>query len=231
MPREARSSSSTCANLAQMPRSAYVSDVALVHRVVAGDGDAADLFVARFTRLVWWVLIHQLDLQPERAGDLYQDVFLRLWEDDYRRLRNWTGEGDFAAYLIPIVRHLAVDRLRVDHPERREPLPDPLETSFEPEDPAPGAGELAWIEQQRELLDQAVAALDEQDRRLYELRFVDECSYREIAAVLELSVNNVGVRLSRLVERLRKAVVHELEARPRNTAPVVRAPGSEPSPE
>ena len=59
-----------------MSHAAYVSDVELIYRVVAGDSDAADVFVARFTRLVWWVLVHQLQLPKELAGEVYQDVAL-----------------------------------------------------------------------------------------------------------------------------------------------------------
>jgi RNA polymerase sigma-70 factor (ECF subfamily) len=212
-----------------MPQTADVSDVVLIHRVVAGDSDAADLFVARFTRLVWWVLVHQVRLPTEPAGEVFQDVFVRLWQDNYRRLRNWSGEGDFAAYLVPIVRHMALDHVKGHLPERYQRFPDSDEPGSEPEDPAPGAGELAWIEQQRELLEQAIAALDRHDRRLYELRFVEERSYREISVCLGITVNNVGVRLSRLVDRLRAAVSRELGRESPRTGPGVRSPGPEPS--
>ena len=207
------------------------SDVALVHRVVTGDSEAADLFVARFTRLIWWVLIHEIRLDREPAGEVYQDVFVRLWRDNYRGLRNWTGEGDFASYLTPIVRHLAVDRLRGRHPERHEPLPDFDEAGHEPRAPEADVDEITWVEQQRRLLDRAVAVLDARDRRLYELRFVEERSYQEIGSALGITVGNVGVRISRLSDRLRSAVSDRLAPNTRSASRGVRSPRTRTSPE
>lgn len=207
-------------------------DRQLVNRVLAGDSRAADLFVTRFTRLVWWILIHQIRLAREPAEEVYQDVFVHLWEDDYRRLRNWSGDGDFAAYLAPIVRHRALDRLRHEQSKRDRQLPDTgAEPRPEPADDRPGADEQAWIAQQRRLLEQAVAALGEKDRRLYELRFLKDRSYREISVSLDITVTNVGVRLNRLVERLRTAIGAELSPNAPKTGTAVRLPGPGPSPE
>jgi RNA polymerase sigma-70 factor (ECF subfamily) len=207
-------------------------DRQLVNRVLAGDPRAADLFVTRFTRLVWWILIHQIRLAPEPAEEVYQDVFVHLWDDDYRRLRNWSGDGDFAAYLAPIVRHRALDRLRQEQGRHDRQLPETGgETRPDPADDRPGADELAWIAQQRRLLDHAVADLGEQDRRLYELRFLKDRSYREISVSLDITVTNVGVRLNRLVERLRTAITAELSSKTPKTGTAVRLPGPGPSPE
>lgn len=207
-------------------------DRQLVSRVLAGDPKAADLFVTRFTRLVWWILIHQIRLAREPAEEVYQDVFVHLWENDYRRLRNWSDDGDFAAYLAPIVRHRALDRLRQEQGKHERQLPgagdEPLP---EPADDCPGVDELAWVAQQRRLLDRAVVKLGEQDRRLYELRFSKDKSYREISVSLDITVTNVGVRLNRLVERLRAAITAELSPKTPKTGTAVRLPGPGPSPE
>ena len=209
---------------------AQVSDRALIHRVLDGDPQAADLFVARFTRLVWWILTHQLRLAPESAEEVYQDVFVHLWGDDYRRLRNWSGEGDFAAYLAPIVRHRGLDCIKKGKARREQPLPDAEEESGrDPVDDCPGPEELARFEEQRRQLEEAVATLGEQDRRLYELRFVEEQSYREIALACGITVNNAGVRLNRLVDRLRAAVAERDAPKARKTGDAVRSPGTGPS--
>jgi RNA polymerase sigma-70 factor (ECF subfamily) len=222
-----------------MPYDAQVSDRALVDRVLAGDPRAADQFVARFTRLVWWILIHQIRLAHEPAEEVYQDVFVHLWEDEYRRLRNWSGDGDFAAYLAPIVRHRALDRLRREPGERALPIqegtdfksvPVPVKSVPVPADDRPGAEELALVEEQRRLLGGAVGALGEQDRRLYGLRFAEERSYKEISVSLGITVTNVGVRLNRLVERLRASVTEDAVPKTRKTGPAVRLPGPGPSP-
>lgn len=206
-----------------------LSDRDLVAGVLDGDTDAADLFVIRFSRFVWAILIRHLRLSESAAEELYQQVFVHLWEDDYRRLALWSGDGDFVAYLGPIVRHLAADARRRDpgRYEKSAPPPsdggEPLEAR-ESEEPSPE--ELAEIAEQRAIVARVLERFPEPDRELYRLRFERELSYREIAASLGLTVNATGVRLARLTHRLVTAVLAEISL-PGQGLPVreVRSPG------
>ena len=211
-----------------------VDDRQLIDRVLAGDSRAADAFVTRFTRLVWAILIRQTGLAAGQIEDVYQEVFVRLWEDGYRRVRNWSRNGDFAAYLAPIVRHLALDALRRSPGDRERPLPAPDETDTEPVVGEPGPDELAHIGQRRGLLEQALLRLSVQDNELYELRFVQELSYLEISEQMGITINNVGVRLTRLVDRLKRSCLAEMPGKPGQTPRgrgAVRLPGPSPSTE
>ncbi len=211
-----------------------VDDRQLVDRVLVGDPRAADMFVTRFTRLVWAILIRQTALAAGQVEDVYQEVFVRLWEDDYRRIRNWSQDGDFAAYLAPIVRHLALDALRKSRPDRERPLPEPDEAETEPIVGEPGPEELAHIGQRRELLEEALLRLSVQDNELYELRFVQELSYLEVSEQMGITVNNVGVRLTRLVDRLKRSCLVRMpdrSGRDPNARGEVRLPGPSPSTE
>lgn len=190
-----------------------LSDRDLVAGVLDGDSDAADLFVIRFSRFVWAILIRHLRLTECAAEELYQQVFVHLWEDDYRRLANWSGDGDFVAYLGPIVRHLAADARRRD-PGRYEACAPPRSDGGEPLDERaadePSPEELAEIREQRAIVARVLERFPEPDRELYRLRFERELSYREIATSLGLTVNATGVRLARLTSRLVAAVLAEL---------------------
>jgi RNA polymerase sigma-70 factor (ECF subfamily) len=182
-----------------------IPDRVLVERLLAGDSEAADLMVTRFSGLVWSILVRRFRLRDDQREELFQEVFVRLWEQDYRRIRMWSGEGDFASYLAPIVRHLALDRLR--HPDGREqPLPDPEGPGEDPATGEPDPLELARIHEQRAAVERAVTGSAAADRELYRLRYEQQASYREISLTLKITVNNVGVRLARLTEKLRKAV-------------------------
>ena len=191
-----------------------LSDRELVTLVIAHDNAAANIFVLRFSRFIWWVFIQHGGIDKTCAEDLYQELFVRLFDDDYRRLRLWSGEGAFVSYLGPIVRHLAADHLR----SRREfPLGkggrDDDEPAFDPVDDEPSPEELAMVREQREQLERAVAGLSARDRLLYRLRHEEDCSYAEIAQATEMTVNAVGVALGRLVKKL-KALVEDDPAAP-----------------
>jgi len=199
-----------------MSNALHTSDRVLVERLFAGETEAADHFVTRFSQLVWAVLVRDFRISPDLRDDLYQDVFLRLWEDDYRRLRLWSGEGSLASYLGPIVRHLAIDRLRTRLPERENPIPQ-ADDQEHPSSSEPSPEELTWLEEQRFAVEQALEVLDERDRALYRLRYVEERPYIEIAGELDATVNHVGVLLSRLTRQLQKALAEGTGASPGRT--------------
>jgi RNA polymerase sigma-70 factor (ECF subfamily) len=212
-----------------------ISDRELVARVIARDDDAADIFVLRFSRFVWSVFVRYSGIDETVACDLYQDTFTRLLDDDYRRLRMWRGEGSFVSYLGPIVRHIANDYLRA----RREfavgdgGLDDDDDAPvFDPPDDEPGPEELAIVQEQRRMLERAVGRLDERDRLLYRLRHEEDRPYKEIAAETGMTVNNVGVALSRLLKKLEALVKEELPdpgAAPPEPPGGVISPGPGPS--
>ncbi len=188
-----------------MPDALHLPDRVLVDRLLAGDTEAADLFVTRFTRLVWAILARDFRVPEDVREDIFQDLFEALWDDDYRRLRQWAREGDFAAYLCPIVRRRAIDHIRQQHPDRVRALPEP-DADDDLTDGGPGPEELAWLEEQRAKVEQALEDCSPEDREIYRMRFAEERSYAEIAHELDMTVNNVGVRINRLTEKLRAGI-------------------------
>ncbi len=55
------------------------------------------------------------------GDDLYQDVCLKLIEDDYRRVRSYDGRGSFSGYILTVVERVLIDLMRRDAPRRRLP--------------------------------------------------------------------------------------------------------------
>ena len=180
----------------------WKTDRELIDAVVRGEPGAADRFVDQFSAFVWAVLVRDLGVPRDLAGDLYQELFEKLLEDNYRRLIMWRGEGIFVSYLGPIVRRLAYDRLRARN-EVQEGEEDP-----EIADPRPGPEDLAAVEEEQVILMDALAALKPRDRTLIVKKHCEELSYKEIAREMGLTVNHVGVALGRaekrLVRKLRK---------------------------
>ena len=198
----------------------WKTDRELIDAVVRGEPGAADRFVDQFSAFVWAILARDLGVRRDRAEDLYQELFERLLEKDYRRLIMWRGEGSFVSYLGPIVRRLAYDRLR----GRKEVQEG--EEGLEIADPDWGPEDLAAVQEEQVILMEAMSALKPRDRALIARRHLEELSYKEIAREMGLTVNHVGVALGRaekrLVRKLRKMGV----SGPRvGKKPVIRAGG------
>jgi RNA polymerase sigma-70 factor (ECF subfamily) len=128
-----------------------------------------------------------------------EDVAAQAFERAYRKRGGFSARrGSPEAWLFGIARNAALDELR------RRKRRATLET--EPADVwSPGPDEEAERAFRREEVRQALASLDPRDRDLVALKFAGGLSNSEVAKVLGISESNVGTRLHRAVEKLRKA--------------------------
>lgn len=127
---------------------------------------------------------------PEEAGDVTQDVFVRIWEkaDSYR------AQGSPMAWILTITRNEARMVLRgrghvveLDE-ERWEAIPAEA-PSVTPED--------------RQVLQEAMAGLGDEERKIVLLHAVSGLKHREIAQVLELPLATVLSKYHRTLQKLR----------------------------
>jgi RNA polymerase sigma-70 factor (ECF subfamily) len=126
------------------------------------------------------------------ADDLVQDTVERGW----RKLGSWRAGSDMRAWLFGIMHNLHVDRLR------HGSLPTaPLEDALPVADSAPGAEPSARLAVRD--LDAALAQLPPEQRSVLLLVALEDMSYEEVAATLEIPLGTVMSRLSRGRERLR----------------------------
>ena len=124
------------------------------------------------------------------ADDLVQDTLERAW----RRLAQWRAGSDLRAWLFSIMHNLRVDQLR------RPSLPTQALDDDCPEPPS-----RATQSDQLELadLDAALRQLPDEQRAVLLLVALEEMSYAEVAAALDIPLGTVMSRLSRGRERLR----------------------------
>ena len=137
---------------------------------------------------------------PDRARDVVQDTFLRLWSEDPVRLN-----GCLAEWLFTVCRHRAIDVQRKEN--RMTALTDiDLETraSAEP-DPAQAAEQSESTGAVLRLLD----TLPPNQREVIRLKFQNGLSYQEISRITSLTVTNVGFLLHTGLKTLRARLQSE----------------------
>ncbi|WP_295003967.1 RNA polymerase sigma factor [uncultured Dechloromonas sp.] len=125
------------------------------------------------------------------ADDLVQDTLERAWS----RISQWRAGSDLRAWLFGIMHNLRVDQLRRGA----------LATSSLDEDEAGNVPVRATQSDLLEVMDleSALRQLPEEQRQILLLVALEEMSYADIAALLDIPVGTVMSRLSRGRERLR----------------------------
>ena len=158
---------------------------------------AGEQFEALYQRTFPRVYAYVASMLRDRSAA--EEVTAQAFERAYRKRASYrAGRGTPEAWLFGIARHAALDELR--RLKRRAPLEaDPEDLSaVAPEDHAEGVV-------RRETVRAALATLDPRDRDLVALKFQAGLSNAEIGRVLAMSESNVGTKLHRTMEKLRRA--------------------------
>ena len=125
------------------------------------------------------------------ADDLVQDTLERAWA----RVSQWRAGSDLALWLLSIMHNLRIDQMRRPGLQLTHLDEETLDVPTR-----------ATQTDQRELADLAgaLAQLPEEQRAVLLLVGLEELSYAEVAATLDIPVGTVMSRLARGRERLRQ---------------------------
>jgi RNA polymerase sigma-70 factor (ECF subfamily) len=172
-------------------------DADLAVRIRSGDHAAFDaLFTAYYGQLCSFA--YSYVRSREAAEEVVQDVFAAIWA----RRREWTVAVSPRSYLFGAVRNRAQRRRAQGRAEQsRWSLLARLQRHATPGDGTPARDvERGEVET---LVRRAIAQLPERSRVVAHLRWQQQMSYPEIAAVMGISVKGVENQLGRVTKRLR----------------------------
>jgi len=174
-------------------------DSAVVSAFLAGEERAFQELVERYqTRLLNFIFRTIGD--RERAEDLVQEVFIRV----YRHIHRFDRSKKFSTWVYTIASNLAKNELRN---RSRNPLvlfqtmkgsareDDDRPLQFE--DPTARPDDLYRKRHLRELVEETVAQLPEHHRQVFVLRELEGKSYEEIAEITDCNLGTVKSRLNR----------------------------------
>ena len=168
-----------------------------------GDQEAFAQLVHLYEKRVY-ALTLRMCKNPADAEEAAQEAFLAAWQG----LAFFRGESSFSTWLYRLASNVCLDHLRSRKRSQTVPLVVACEDSevlaVDLPDPAPLPEEQVVLSEERKILQAALESLAPEERRLLTLRVVNDLSYAEIAALLEIKEGTVKSRLSRARERLRK---------------------------
>ena len=157
-----------------------IMDPGLAARFVAGDEEAFQQVFTRWRRDVWRVVQHFF-----RGPCDQEEAFQEVWLDVYRKRHRFdvNRAEEMGGWLRTVARHRCLDLL--DAAGVRPPAAgDDDAAQLAGPDPEPQVGVAEDI---RAALQRFVAALDEEERRVFELCFVEERPHEDVAKLLGIS--------------------------------------------
>jgi len=170
----------------------------LARRMKYGDESAARKLYEELVRKVFGFCMHRVR-NRELAEDLTQEIFLKLVRSIHLYEER---KGHFVVWFWKLARNIILDHFRAKEREARSPV-----TSLEElKSVLPSNEDLnRRVEEKMQYarLTSFLSDLQEEERELFELRYVAELSYRDIAVMLGKSEGTLRVAVMRLKKKMR----------------------------
>ena len=173
------------------------AETTVIEAIRRGDRHAFEEFVRRHGRWVRGVVFGVLG-DRDRVDDIAQQVWMSVWGriGELRQVERWRP------WLYRLSRNAALDAGRSQ--TRHKQAVKELSESAAPRISSRGPAEELIGSEQRALLLDAIRSLPALYREPFVLRHLEDWSYREIAAVLDLPAETVETRLVRARRLLRE---------------------------
>lgn len=127
--------------------------------------------------------------------DEAEDVAIETFTKVFAKLKLYNSDFDFKTWVLSIAHNTMIDHIRKS-PELQISLDDD-NYFIEIQEDLPTPEESLIQKQDNDAFDQNIQKLKPEYRRIIELRYLEDKTYKEIADELQLSMANVKVRLLR----------------------------------
>jgi len=182
------------------------SDRFYIDNILKGDVQAFSYLVDKYKDMVF-TLSFRILKNRENAEEVAQDSFVKV----YQNLKKFKSKSKFSTWLYRIVYNTAISRVRV---KQKPTMLIDDQNYFEIEDKNQNVSKSFDIENNKMILQRLMNKLDENDRALITLYYLDECKISEIAEITGINNSNIKVKLHRtrkkMQEELHKIMKNEM---------------------
>jgi RNA polymerase sigma-70 factor, ECF subfamily len=174
------------------------SDSELIELFQNGDDTAFNHLVVRYQEKVYWVARRFVN-NHDAADDVTQEVFCKVYDS----LREFRGESSVFTWLYRITVNISLNSVRrqkVREFFRIDEMFDAKDENAVPPD------EVLEREEQKRLIEEAIATLPEKQKSVFVLRYYEELPYEEISKVLKTSVGGLKANYFHAVKKIQEYV-------------------------
>ncbi|MDR1881339.1 MAG: RNA polymerase sigma-70 factor [Prevotella sp.] len=170
-----------------------------VREIALSDSQAAfkSLFSAYFQRLMRFTSLYLPT--PAEAEEVVSDTFLTIWNNR----KELPGIVHFDSYIYSIARNKAISYYRSQHIEKVMLKEKEIDLFYQTETTPE---EELITKEEISRLDAAINALPNKCKTVFKLVREDKLKYKDVAAILDISVKTVETHLATAIKKLREAL-------------------------
>lgn len=132
------------------------------------------------------------------AEDIVQDIMLKLWS----KKDEWDQIENLEAYCFKATKNLSLDKLASKELRKTESIDEDKESSSITEHETPFS--LISRKETQSNIYKCIEQLSENQKMVFQLREIEEMSYKEIAEALDITEDSVKVNLFRARKKIKE---------------------------
>ncbi|MGZ0014843.1 RNA polymerase sigma factor [Yeosuana sp. AK3] len=180
------------------------NDIYFINLIIEGNTNAFSVLVDRYKDLVFSLALKMVK-NREEAEEIAQDTFIKV----FKSLSQFKGDSKFSTWIYKVTCNTCLDRLKKHKRELQVVSIDEFNTNqIKSLDNALDAME---NEERRQAIQDCINLLPSDDAFLLTLFYFEEQTLDEIAKVINVTANNVKVKLFRSRKKLTTILKERLE--------------------
>lgn len=181
-------------------------DTYYIHETLNGNVNAYAFLVERYKAMVFTLSI-RIVKNREEAEEISQDVFVKA----YTNLKNFKGDSKFSTWIYKIGYYASLDALKRN---KRQLNSENIDEIYEV-DLGVLQDALSYLEEKerKNIIKKALLRLSEEAQIILTLYYFDEMSLKEISKVVNLTEDNIKVKLFRARKKLAIILKNVIEPR------------------
>ncbi len=173
----------------------HQSDQYYINQVLEGQVNAFSVLVERYQGLVYTV-VYRMIKNKEQAEEVAQDSFIKA----YKSLSNYRGDAKFSTWLYTIAYRKSLDAIKAS---KRMITSELIEEVSEGEMELVGdALNYLQTKERKKIISDSIMKLPEDEAAIVTLYYFEEKSVKEIVEIVNLTADNVKIKLYRSRKKL-----------------------------
>ena len=196
-----------------------MDDLEFVQSCIKGDRQSWDRFVDKYSRLIYNYTHSVLKLKgisqfnQDNIRDLFQDIFLLLAQDDFKKLKTFKAKNgcSLASWLRQVVINHTIDYIRKS--KSTVSLDEETDEEFSLKDVladnSPSIKDMLTEKEKLASLKDCIQELDTDDKYFLELHINRGLGLGDLKENFRVSRGAIDMRKSRIINRLRECFKHK----------------------